>query len=96
MAASAALWIWMLGVALGLGFKDRSTWTAFDHLQDAVIPTLAGVLTMPGRMILDASDNAFVALGVMILNSLLWATALTAIFSGLKHFSASRQQRRAG
>lgn len=84
MAVCATLWGWMLVVTLGLGFKDRSTWTAFDHFQAAVVPALASALTIPGRLFLGAVDNGYVFFGVMALNSLLWAFALTVTFIGIK------------
>jgi len=90
MAVCAVLWGWTLAVALGLGFKDRSTWTAFDHFQATVVPALASGLTIPGRLILDGASSGYVAIGVMMLNSLFWAIVLTAILSGVRHRAAIR------
>ena len=90
LAASVALFAWALVATLGLGFKDRSTWTAFDGFQATVAPLLASIVTLPGRWVGAVTNNGYVACGAMVLNSLLWAVALAAILSAVKH-RATRQ-----
>lgn len=77
-ACTAILWFWMLGVA-GLGFKDKSTWTALDHLQATAIPTLALILTAPGRYAMTADGWAEFLLP-FIANSMLWGAGITLVF----------------
>ena len=76
-AYTAILWIWTLGVS-SLGFKDKSAWTAFDHVQAAVVPTLTLILTTPGRFTM--TDGWAGLLLSWIANSLLWGAAITLIY----------------
>ena len=79
--ASALLWMWALGVSMGLGFKDRAAWTVLDHLQAAVVPALAFTLTAPGRLFLEAGAGWPWVVIPWLLNSVLWAMVLAAIWS---------------
>lgn len=81
---SALLWWWAFGVAMGLGFKDQSRWTLFDRMQASLVPNLAFVLTMPGRLVLDWTQSGSVVATAWVLNSLFWAVGLVAVFGLLK------------
>ncbi|HYD61598.1 MAG TPA: hypothetical protein VEC35_14630 [Noviherbaspirillum sp.] len=82
-ACTAILWFWMLGVA-GLGFKDRNAWTALDHLQATAIPTLALMLTAPGRFMMTTDSWAGILIP-WIANSLLWGAGIVLIFELVRH-----------
>lgn len=78
---SAVLWWWALAVAVGLGFKDRPAWTAWDHIQAGVVPPLAFILSVPGRFFLDADAGWPGIVAPWVFNSILWATVAVAIRS---------------
>ena len=80
---SVLLWVWTMGL-LGLGFKDRERWSMFDHLQVALVPSIAFAITMPGRLVFDYSQSWFALVGAWLLNSLLWAFILVAAFRATK------------
>lgn len=86
-ACTAILWFWMLGVA-GLGFKDRSAWTVLDHLQATAIPTLALILSAPGRFAMTIDTWAGI-LVPWIANSLLWGAGITLIYVLVRRRPAS-------
>lgn len=81
---SAVLWMWTLGIAMGLGFKDRGAWTVLDHLQAVVVPALAFTLTAPGRFFFEESGGWFGLAVLWTVNSLLWAMVATSIWSVLR------------
>jgi hypothetical protein len=84
---SAILWIWALGVAMGLGFKDRAVWTMLDHLQAAVVPAVAFTLTAPGRFYFAESGGWTGLVIVWTINSLLWAALVVSLWSVLRRWS---------
>ncbi|MDN3919437.1 hypothetical protein [Roseateles violae] len=90
-ALSALLWIWSLGVAMGLGFKDRALWTVWDQVQSAVVPALAFTLTLPGRLCFDLDLGWAGFLLAWASNSLLWATVLTSVHSMVRRRRHARQ-----
>jgi hypothetical protein len=78
---SALFWLWAGAVALGLGFKDRTSWSAWDHFQAAVVPTAALAITSPGRFFLE---NGWGWVGLVVpwlINSCLWAVVLVFIWN---------------
>ncbi len=82
-ALSAFLWLWTLVVALGLGFKDKSTWSVFDHFQATVIPMLALVFATPGRF---AFSEGWIRIIIpWIANSVLWGAGTVFVFALLRH-----------
>lgn len=82
---SAIFWLWMGSVALGLGFKDRNEWSAWDHVQSLVVPSVGMILSFPGRLFSEAHSGAHLLL-VWLRNSMLWAAFLTLLV-----FIASRR-----
>jgi hypothetical protein len=87
-ALSALLWCWALAIAMGLGFKDKSTWTVWDHFQAFVVPEFAMTITIPGRFFLSGSWYGL--LMPWLANSILWSMVLVGI-SGQLLASRSRQ-----
>lgn len=91
LVATVVLYFWTIGVALGLGFKDREKWTFLDRFSSAVIPDLCLIFAWPGRLVWETASDAYVAFTAFILNSVLWGTVLSflvQIFSRRKGESA--------
>lgn len=80
---SVVLWLWMAGVT-GLGFKDRSSWSSFDHAQAAVVPWVAETITFPGRLLLPVVTHELGLVVLLVANSALWAIVLFALYSLLR------------
>lgn len=84
-ALTAILWFWSLGIALGLGFKDKSKWSSFDHFQADVVPTLAKILATPGRfMMSDKSDSLMNMTVPWLANSVFWGACIVLVFELLR------------
>ena len=81
-AISALLWFWMGAIALGLGFKDKNTWTVLDIFQSNVIPFIGLAITTPGRYFL--SNNLVGTILPWIINSLLWACIIVLLYTWRK------------
>ncbi|MBJ7311974.1 hypothetical protein ACFOLJ_23425 [Rugamonas sp. CCM 8940] len=85
-ALTAILWFWSLGGALGLGFKDKGTWSLFDHFQADVIPTLAKILATPGRFIMSDKSDILMSITIpWLANSVLWGAGIVLVFELLMY-----------
>jgi hypothetical protein len=78
---SASVWIWALGVAMGLGFKDRAAWTFWDQFQATVVPVVAMILTTPGNYFLELNGGWLGIAGPWLLNSIVWAAVIVGAWS---------------
>jgi hypothetical protein len=87
---SLVLWVWTGAVAMGLGFKNPEKWTAWDHFQADVVPPFALAITAPGRFFLDSNSGWGIGIFLpWLLNSVLWATAIVAVWSLLERRRAT-------
>ncbi len=77
-AVSALFWVWMGAVALGLGFKDRATWTLWDHFQVEVVPTIGLTITSPGRFFFFGGWTGIIV--PWLINSFLWSVGFVAAY----------------
>jgi hypothetical protein len=82
--ASAVFWLWAGAVALGLGFKDRTSWTAWDHIQATVVPPVALTVTAPGRFFFNNNLGWAGLVVPWLLNSLLWSVVLVCLWNILR------------
>lgn len=83
---TAILWVWTLA-ATGLGFKDKSAWTMFDHFQGTVIPAVTSIITTPARFVI--TDGWIGFLLPLIANSLLWGACLMLIYVMVRRRAAA-------
>ena len=81
---SAFFWLWMGVVALGLGFKDKEKWTAWDSIQETVVPPVALSLTVPGRFITFQDPLGFGLIIPWLLNSILWSLVIVFLYTWYK------------
>ncbi|GJJ05236.1 hypothetical protein RugamoR64_57740 [Duganella rhizosphaerae] len=89
---TAAAWLGPLSyAALGLGFKDKETWTWLDHLVSETALPLANTLTTPGRYFTWEGDGGFLI--PALVTSLCWGTAIAVVVNALKRFRLREGQK---
>jgi len=79
---SAIFWLWAGVIALGLGFKDKGAWTALDHIQVTIVPTIALIVTVPGRYFIF--EGWLGLLTPWLLNSFAWSVFLVIVYKLFK------------
>ncbi len=88
---TAAVWLGPLTyTALGLGFKDKKTWTWLDKLVSETALPLANTLTTPGRYFTWDGDGGFLI--PALATSLCWGVCIAVVVNALKRFRLRQGQ----
>jgi putative acetyltransferase len=76
--------------ALGLGFKDKKTWTWLDKLVSETALPLANILTTPGRYFTWDGDGGFLI--PALATSLCWGAFIAVVVNALKRLRRRQGQ----